>query len=194
VDGIPLDPSYTWTSARARGVTRGQIRADGVPIARGLYVSRSQDLDLAARCGAWGRVLPADAAFGLDTAATLYGVGGPTDRDVDVVLRPRRVLPQRSGIRVHARALLEDDVAVVNGLRVTSGAQTYLDMAATLFPADLLALGDALLRADIWTPSRCRAGLPAPTGCAGWPAPASGRRTSPEPPDRHPRARCGTGC
>ena len=146
VDGIPLDPSYTWTSARARGVTRGQIRADGVPIARGLYVSRSQDLDLAARCGAWGRVLPADAAFGLDTAAALYGVGGPTDPDVHVVLRPRLVLPQRSGIRVHARALLEDDVVVVNGLRVTSGAQTYLDMAATLFPADLLALGDALLR------------------------------------------------
>jgi hypothetical protein len=147
VDGIPLESSYTWTEARALGVTRSQIRADGVLIARGLYVSRSAEPDLAARCHAWARVLPADAAFGLHTATALHGAATPASSAVDVVLRPRRVLPQRSGLRVHARALSDEDVTEIDGLRVTSGAQTFLDMAATLFPADLLALGDALMRA-----------------------------------------------
>jgi hypothetical protein len=146
VDGIPLDTSYAWTEARARGVTRAQIRTDGQPIARGLYLSRVVAPDLAARCGAWMRVLPPDAAFGLHTATALLGC--PTERTpgIHVVLRPRRVLPQRSGVSVHARALEDDDVCEIDGLRVTSGPQTYLDMAACLFPADLLGLGDALMR------------------------------------------------
>jgi hypothetical protein len=41
----------------------------------------------------------------------------------------------------------DEDVVEIERLRVTSGAQTYLDMAALLWPADLLALGDALMRA-----------------------------------------------
>lgn len=98
------------------------------------------------RCRAWARVLPPDAAFGLGTAVALLGAGTPRGDTVHVVLRPRRVLPQHSGITVHARALLEDDVIEVDGVRVTSGAQTYLDMAARLFPGDLLGLGDALMR------------------------------------------------
>jgi hypothetical protein len=146
VEGIPLEPSYTWTGARALGVTRAQIRDDGVEIGRGLYVSRSADVDLRARCEAWAKVLPADAAFGLTTAVALYGLGDEPCGDLHVVLRPRRVLPQRAGVRVHGRAMLDEDVACVDGVRVTSGPQTYLDMAATLFPADLLALGDGLMR------------------------------------------------
>jgi hypothetical protein len=146
VDDIPLEAAYTWSAARARGVTRAQIRADGQQIARGLYISRAFDPDLAARCRAWTRVLPEDAAFGLHTATRLLGC--PTERfpGIHVVLRPRRVLPQRSGIVVHARGLQDEDLCVVDGLRVTSGAQTYLDLAAHLFPGDLLALGDALMR------------------------------------------------
>jgi hypothetical protein len=146
VDDIPLETAYTWSAVRARGVTRAQIRADGQPIARGLYLSRVLDPDLVGRCMAWMHVLPEDAAFGLHTATAL--LGSPTDRfpGVHVVLRPRRVLPQRAGIVVHARALQDDDVCEIDGLRVTSGPQTYLDLAAHLFPADLLALGDALMR------------------------------------------------
>jgi hypothetical protein len=95
---------------------------------------------------------------------------------------------------VHARALLEDDVAVVNGLRVTSGAQTYLDMAATLFPADLLALGDALLRGGHLDAESLQRRLARADRVRGV---ARAREWAPhltKPPDRHPRARCGTGC
>jgi hypothetical protein len=56
------------------------------------------------------------------------------------------VLPQHRGITVHTRTLLDDDVVVREGLRVTSGAQTFLDMAARVPPQDLVALGDSLMR------------------------------------------------
>jgi len=146
MDGIPLQFSYSWTEARSLGVTRAQIRTDGVPIARGLYVSRSADLDLRTRCRAWARVLPSDAAFGLHTATALYGSAVPAP-GMHVVLPPRRVLPQRAGIDVHTRALRDADVVTLDGLRLTAGAQTFLDMAALLAPPELVALGDALMRA-----------------------------------------------
>ncbi|HZB20147.1 MAG TPA: hypothetical protein VE463_09945, partial [Blastococcus sp.] len=145
MDGIPLDETYTWSTARAGGVTRSQIRIDGIRIARGLYVSRSAELDLRARCRAWAQVLPRDAAFGLGTAVALLDAGAAPS-PVHVVVSPRRVVPQRSGITVHVRSLADGDVTEVDGLRVTSGARTFLDMAAVLSPAELLALGDALLR------------------------------------------------
>lgn len=149
MDGIPLSTSYTWTDARARGATRRQIRSDGVEIARGLYVSRAVDLSLAERCRAWARVLPIDTAFGLSTAAALHGADSSNDDAVHAVLRPRRVLPQYAGLTVHARSLADDDVVEFAGLRLTSGAQTYLDMAQHLMAPDLLALGDALMRRGV---------------------------------------------
>jgi very-short-patch-repair endonuclease len=149
VDDIPLGTSYTWTDARARGVTRRQIQADGVQIGRGLYVSRAVDLSLPERCGAWARVLPGDAAFGLHTAVALYGADSSRDDAVHVVLRPRRVLPQHAGLTVHARTLEDVDTVEFEGLRLTSGAQTFLDMAPLLWAPDLMALGDALMRRGV---------------------------------------------
>ncbi|TKJ16663.1 hypothetical protein [Blastococcus sp. CCUG 61487] len=146
MDGIRLDGVYTWRQARSLGVTRTQIRDDGRPVARGLYVSRALEPDLATRCRAWALRLPDDAAFGLGTAAALVGAPVPTRGGVHVVLTPRRVLPQHSGLSVHARSLGEEDVVERDGLRLTSGAQTFLDLAPHLAPADLLALGDGLVR------------------------------------------------
>lgn len=148
MDGIPLNISYTWTDARARGVTRTQIAIDGIPLARGLYLSRGADGDLASRCAAWSRLLPADATFAMGTAAALHGAA-PDTADVHVALRPRRVLPEHAGITVHGRALEDEDVVEREGLRLTSGAQTYLDSASGLPPWELVALGDALMRTGV---------------------------------------------
>ncbi|MGY2128143.1 hypothetical protein [Blastococcus sp. SYSU DS0617] len=146
MDGIPLDPGYTWIEARARGVTRRQIHADGVPLSRGLYLSSAVEPELEVRCRAWAKVLPEDAAFALGTAAVLLGASDAEPRTVHVVMTPRRVLPQRPGLTVHARRLSRDDVVEHAGLRVTSGAQTFLDLASVLLPEDLLVVGDALMR------------------------------------------------
>jgi len=146
MDGIPLSASYTWREARGRGVTRGQIALDGRPIARGLYVSRAFLPTLAVRCRAWTKLLPPDAAFGLETAAVLLGADLRPPSAVQIVLRPRPVLPRRAGLQVHVRDLRGEDVVEVDGLRVASGAQTFLDLAARLPPAELVAVGDALMR------------------------------------------------
>src|SRR5215213_9778927 len=91
MDAIPLDSSYTWSGARRLGVTRAQIRADGIELSRGLYLSSAVEPDLTVRCHAWAKVLPADAAFGFRTAAVLHGVSDSESTAVHVVMRPRRV-------------------------------------------------------------------------------------------------------
>lgn len=150
---IPLDGVYTWRQARDLGATRSQIRDDGLPIARGLFVSRSLEPDLATTCRAWARRLPDDAAFGMETAASLLGAPCPERGRIHVVLTPRRVLPQFSGVSVHARVLAPEDVNVTGGVRITSGAQTYLDLAARLPPWDLVPLGDGLMRMAAMDPA-----------------------------------------
>jgi hypothetical protein len=148
VDGIPLATSYTWTAARSAGLTRRQVDHDGLRLGRGLYLSRAVEPSLAARCAAWAQVLPVDSAFSGVTAAVLLGAPLSEPPRVQVALTPRRILPQYSGLVVHGRRLEPGDVVLHRGLRVTSGAQTFLDLAAVLAPQELVAVGDALLRAD----------------------------------------------
>jgi hypothetical protein len=152
MDSIPLGPAYTWQEARARGATRRQILQDGVPVARGAYASSAVPDTLLVRCRAWAKLLPADAAFGLETAAALMGAPVSPPRNVQIVLRPRPVLPQRRGLDVHIRPLLADDVIEAGGLRVSSPAQLFLDLAARLPPGELMAVGDHLLRAEMLRP------------------------------------------
>lgn len=152
MDGVPLGTAYTWSEARSRGATRRQIHADGVAVGRGVFVSRSVDLDLESRCRAWARALPADAAFSHGTAASLFEAPVWAPPLPHVALTPRRVLPQWDGLVVHGRRLAVEDVVVHRDLRVTSGAQTFLDLAAVLPPQDLVAVGDALLRDGHLTP------------------------------------------
>jgi hypothetical protein len=146
MDDVELPLSYTWRDAREAGARRRQIRQDGVRLGRGLYLSRAADPDLATRCRAWTRLLPPDAAFGMRTAASLLGTDAHPAPEVEVVLPPRPVPPRRRGLVVHQRDLRTGDVVDVDGLRVTSGPRTFLDLALTLPPHELVAVGDALLR------------------------------------------------
>ncbi|MGY1650452.1 hypothetical protein [Geodermatophilus sp. SYSU D01119] len=147
MDDVELPLVYTWREARSAGARRRQIAGDGRRVPTGLHLSSAADDGLAVRCRAWTRLLPPDAAFGLGTAATLLGLRSDPPAEVEVVLRPRPVLPQRRGLAVHVRDLRGEDVVDLRGLRVPSGAQTFLDLAARLTPAELVAAGDALLRA-----------------------------------------------
>ncbi|MGY1694206.1 endonuclease domain-containing protein [Geodermatophilus sp. SYSU D00814] len=159
MENLDLGSSWTWTDARRRGATRRQIAEGGELLTRSLYLSRAEPSSLAVRCRAWVRLLPSDAAFGLETGATLLGAHTDPPPEVQVVLRPRPVLPQRRGLAVAVRRLTGDDVVVHEGLRVTSGAQTLLDLAPRLPPAELVAVGDAMLRAGHLTDASLRARL-----------------------------------
>ena len=148
MDDVELGLSYTWHEARTRGVTRRQIAEDGVRLGRGLYLSSAAEPTLAERCAAWARVLPPDAAFGVTTAAQLWDAPVVPARRMQAVVRPRSVLPQRRGLQVLVRKdLTAGDVVERGGLRLTTPAQTFLDLSARLPPQELVAVGDWLLRA-----------------------------------------------
>lgn len=167
MEPLDLGSSWTWTDARRRGATRRQIAEGGEQLSRGLYLSRAEPSSLAVRCRAWTRLLPADAAFGLETAACLLGAHTDPPPEVQVVLRPRPVLPQRRGLAVAVRDLRAGDVVLHGDLRVTSGAQTLLDLASRLPPAELVAVGDALLRRGTLTADQLGARLARAGGVRG---------------------------
>jgi len=140
-------PIYSAASARASGLTRGQLRGSAfVRIAHDLVVRLDDAIDELERLRLLTTVLPDDAAFSHATAAALLGAPIDAPRRAHVALTPRKVLPQRAEIVVHTRRLETDDVTRIGDLRVTSGAQTFLDLAAVLWAPELVAVGDALLR------------------------------------------------
>jgi len=57
------------------------------------------------------------------------------------------------------RRLTTADVVVHRGLRLTSAAQTFLDLAACRSPSELVAVGDALMRQGALTPTALAGGL-----------------------------------
>jgi very-short-patch-repair endonuclease len=70
-----------------------------------------------------------DAVLSHWSAAELWGIRRPTDRRIDVTLRPKSRSPR--GIRRHASKLLPaDEVTAREGIPVTTVPRTVLDLAA----------------------------------------------------------------
>jgi hypothetical protein len=153
VPPTPLPRSFTAAGARAVGLSRAALRGSRfVRLAHDLTVELDDAIDEIERLRLLARVLPQDVAFSHATAGALLGSPVDAPRRPHIVLTPRRVLPQRAELVTHARRLTEEDVVVHREVRLTSGAQTYLDLAALLPPWDLVAVGDSLLRAGHLTP------------------------------------------
>ncbi|SDP48339.1 hypothetical protein SAMN05660199_04025 [Klenkia soli] len=158
MDALP--PTFSLATARAAGLTRAQLRGGRyVRISHDLVVRLDDAIDSRERLRVLATALPHDAAWSHTTAAHLLGAPVDLPARPHVALTPRRVLPQRSDLVVHGRRLLPDDVVEVDGLRMTGGAQTFLDLAAVLPPAELVAVGDALLRRGHLSPETLLARL-----------------------------------
>ncbi|MPQ99170.1 hypothetical protein GB931_14820 [Modestobacter sp. I12A-02628] len=155
---------WSAAAARAAGTSRSRRRGiEHVRLAHDVRVPLTDAVDRVELLGLLASALPADAAFSHDTAAALLGAPVDLPARPQIALTPRRVLPQHGWVDVHARALTDVDVVAAGGLRVTSGAQTFLDLAARLPAAELTAVGDALMRrghltADHLTERLMRAG------------------------------------
>jgi Protein of unknown function (DUF559) len=145
---MSLPPTFSAATARAAGISRATLRGPRfVRLAHDLTVQLDDAIDEVERLKLLSTLLPDDAAFSHATAAALLGAPIAPPACAHVALTPRRVLPQRAELVTHARRLADEDVVVHGGLRTTSGAQTFLDLAAAVPPWELVALGDALLRA-----------------------------------------------
>ena len=98
--------------------------------------------------GAALAVLPESAFASHRTTAVL--LGSPIDfaPPMEFAVPPGVYRARRRGIRLHVRDLLPADRTLAEGLPVTSGAQTWLDLAAVLPSDELVAVGDALYRGE----------------------------------------------
>ncbi len=142
-----MPPTFSARTAREAGLTRGRLRGHGyVRLGYDLTARIDDAIDPRERLQLLATVLPDDAAFSHGTAAALMGASMDLPGRPHVALTPRRVLPQGRDYVVHARRLEAEDVVTDAGLRLTSGEQTFLDLAAELPSQELVAVGDALLR------------------------------------------------
>jgi hypothetical protein len=141
-----LPPHYTWTAARAAGMSPGQIGDDGARVTRGAYVSRALPLTMREACLTARAVLPPEAAFSHLTAAALFDAPVLHTWPLTLTVPPGIYRPRRRRLRVHVRDLVPGDVTVHRGVRVTGGPQTWLDLAGLVAPEELVAIGDSLLR------------------------------------------------
>lgn len=141
-----VPPVYTRAAADVAELTRTERRQDGVRITRGAYVSRALPLTPANRVAAALAVLPEGALASHGTAAVLLGAPVDFAPPMEFVLPPDVYRARRRGIRMHVRHLTAADRTLLDGMPLTSGAQTWLDLAAVLPADELVAVGDSLYR------------------------------------------------
>jgi hypothetical protein len=150
-------PALARSLARIAGVTDTQLRQNRLArITHGWYMDAADVADLAVRCRALAAVLPQDAVFSDTTAAAVYGVPLPSlaiaqDAPAHVTLTPRAVVPRRKELVVHQRALPDDRIRLVDGVRVTAPRRLYLDLAMSLGKEELAVVGDSLLNRELVT-------------------------------------------
>lgn len=150
---MALPPTYSAAAARAAGISRSRLRGSSfLRLSHDLVVRLDDAIDQRERLQLLATVLPDDAAYSHLTAAAVLGAWVDAPARAHVALTPRRVMPQRAEFVVHTRALSVEDVVDLDGLRVTAGPQTFLDLAQYLPPQELVAVGDALLGAQRMTP------------------------------------------
>jgi hypothetical protein len=77
----------------------------------------------------------------------MLGAPVPHTWPLHLAVPPDASRPRRRRLLAHARELDPRDVVELRGVSVTSGPQTWLDLAGELPEAELVAVGDALYRA-----------------------------------------------
>ncbi|MUU71367.1 DUF559 domain-containing protein [Pseudarthrobacter sp. GA104] len=148
---LPLATApFTFSSAMASGVPLSRLRRkDVVNVGRGLYRPAAWDFDLegaarvlsAASPGAW---------ISHVTAARLRCLVLPPwlADSTELHLSKPRSLPsvRRKGVFGHTVLAREDEIELVDGIRLSTRSRTWLDLARVLPLHDLVSMGDQLVR------------------------------------------------
>jgi hypothetical protein len=141
--------SFSLRAADKAGVTRTRTAAsDLVTVSRGIRVPAGAAATGAAALRAYTD-LDDDSILSLASAARLWRAPLPGGLEEDWrihLARPRgRSTPRRVNVVGHQLALLPDEVVELDGVRLTSPARTWLDLAAVLGVDDLVIAGDSLV-------------------------------------------------
>lgn len=138
-------------------------------IAYGVSIPTALAFDERARLRALSSAAPEAAALSHDTAVRWLGL--PADqREADQPPHftvPLGVNLDRKELRVHVARLPDEDVCTVDGVHVTNGPRTFLDLAAARDRERLVVVGDAILARELATPETIADRLAAATGVRG---------------------------
>jgi len=117
---------------------------------RGVYVAAEVTVAAEIQAGAALALHPADAFASHQTAAALRGLPvAACDRaHVTVMRQEQRV--QRYGVACHV-ACRETRVEQVKGIRVSAPLDMFIELAGVLSLVDLVIVGDAMVRAGLFT-------------------------------------------
>jgi very-short-patch-repair endonuclease len=139
----------TRATARAAGVTGSQLRhRDVVRLSRDTYLPRAVAGVLSARVEAVLLTAPDPAVISHATAAGLWGVAIPLQREdprIHLTVATGSAVRGRRDRVVHRTPLNDSDVTTRDGVPVTTPERTWRDLATVLEPAALLAVTDQLL-------------------------------------------------
>ncbi|WP_307032831.1 hypothetical protein [Arthrobacter sp. B3I4] len=141
--------SFSLRAVDKAGVTRTRTAAsDLVTVSRGIRVPVRSAAAGPAALRAYTD-LDDDCILTLASAARLWRapLSGRLEVDWRIHLaRPRgRSTPRRANVVGHQLSLLPDEVVELDGVRLTSPARTWLDLASVLDIDDLVAAGDSLV-------------------------------------------------
>lgn len=150
-----LGRPFTLGEAAECGVTKHQLSGETFTrVFRGVHVLADVHDSgwLAQRARAALAGLPAEAVISHTTAAELLKLPVRPDWRIHVTVPSGHVVPAvRAGLRPHEGVGAMDVHELPCGLRVTSPARTWLDLAPLMGRDGLVAVGDAILRQDLAT-------------------------------------------
>ncbi len=151
---LPLPPellagSFTARDADAAGVSRKRTRRPDVYLpSRGIRVPADATGGTAAALRAFS-ALDGESTLTHHSGGRFWAVGLPgwlqEDWRIHVARERDSSKPRRRNVVGHRLTFLPGEVVVVDGVRVTSPARTWLDLAAILSPDELVAAGDSLV-------------------------------------------------
>ena len=141
---------FTVHEARAAGLSNGRLRSSDLSSeGRLLYLPTGWDFEIRGLARALSAATPGAWVSHL-TAAVLLGFWLPTwFRDCrELHLSKPRTLPpvRRKGVVGHTVLAFSHEVMVLDEIRISTPARTWLDLASILPLEDLVAVGDQLVR------------------------------------------------
>lgn len=137
-------------------------------VLHGVYVPAGITIDHGVRCQAAALVLPPQSLLTGHSAAWWYGVELARNDAIVMVARPPAArIDGPRGIKVHRTPVQPGDVAVVQGMRVTSPVRAAWDVATLAESPTALVIVDGLLRRGVLTSNELDARLSMSAGAWG---------------------------
>ncbi|WP_458316605.1 hypothetical protein [Mycolicibacterium brisbanense] len=139
-----MDIPFVGSEAVAAGyLTAAELRRWYRPLYRGVYVPQRHDISLKDRIAGISLASPAAVIAGVAASAVHGAQWVDADVPIEVVSAGRR----QSGLIVRNETLMDDEIATVRGVRVTTLARTAFDLARHHRRDLAVARLDALMRA-----------------------------------------------